>query len=463
MRRLLGLLSLLALVGIFLGCGAVTGTHPNVGSSYPVLVFSDIHFNPFDDPSLCPALDAADVSAWSGILQGSKTSTKPATANHDTNYPMLTIALSSIKQNLGTSSALIFTGDLLGHNFPTYYSSDCNNSDPAAMQAFSIKTATFVMQQVRAAVGNVPVMFVVGNSDSYLGLGPDSSFLAGTVQSYYTNLLSGNQPGYASFFNTFTNGGYYSAEPLDAGLKVIALNTNPFAPPYPGMPSHDTAVYTELAWLDAELASAQAAGQKVWLLMHIPPGADTITSATNFAANGSLDSTTAAMMWVSDYQREFLRILAKYPGVISMTLGAHTHRDEFRVISAENTLDITPSISPCFGNNPAFKVFTFATGSYTPSDYRSVNYDLATAPAQFNPYYTFSQAYSLTGALDTSFAELAPGLVTNGATQSTFVNQYNSGDNSGGANPITPATWPVFACAVANVAQEDFMKCVNGN
>jgi len=461
--RFLGSISLLALVSILLGCGAATGGHPNDPSSYPVLVFSDVHFNPFDDPSLCPALDAADVTAWPGILQGSKTSTKPATANHDTNYPLLTIALSSIKQNLGASPAVIFTGDLLGHNFPTYYQADCNNSDPAAMQAFSIKTAIFVMQQVRASVGNVPVMFVVGNSDSYLGMGPDSSFLAGTVQSYYTNFVNGSQANYQAFFNTFTSGGYYSAQPLDAGLKVIALNTNPFAPPYPGLPSQDTAVYAELAWLDSELASAQAAGQKVWLLMHIPPGADTITSATNFEANGSLRDTTAAMMWVPAYQQAFLEILAKYPGVITMTLGAHAHRDEFRILSAGNTLDITPSISPCFGNNPAFKVFSFARGTYTPIDYRSVNYDLSTAPAQFTPYYTFSQAYSFTGTLDTSFATLAPELVTNSAARSTYIDQYNSGNNSGGANPITPSNWPVFACGVTNVAQADFIKCVNGN
>ena len=37
------------------------------------------------------------------------------------------------------------------------------------MQAFANKTALFVMQQVRASLGNVPVMFVVGNNDSYTG------------------------------------------------------------------------------------------------------------------------------------------------------------------------------------------------------------------------------------------------------------------------------------------------------
>jgi hypothetical protein len=455
--RLLGLISVLCLISLFLGCGVVAGPQQQ---TYPVVVFSDIHFNPFDDPSLCPKLDAADITAWPGILQGSKISTKPAPWTKDTNYPLLTLALSGIQQNMGSSPVLIFTGDLLGHDFPGYYHADCGSSDPAAMQTFSIKTANFVMQQVRASLGNVPVMFVVGNSDSYLGLGPDSSFLAGTVQSYYTNFLMGSPAGYSDFHNTFANGGYYSTVPTP-GLKVIGLNTNPFTPPYPGFPSQDTAVYSELAWLDTTLASAQSAGQKVWLLMHIPPGADTYTSATNFAS-GPLTATTAAMMWMPDYQQEFLRILAKFPGVITMTLAAHTHRDEFRSMSPGNALVITPSISPYFSNNPAFKVFTFASGTFTPVDYRSLNYDLAPMPAQFNPYYTFSQAYTLTGTLDSSFGQLYPQLVTNGVQRSTYIDHFNSGNNTVGATPITSANWPVFSCSISNMAQSDFIRCVNG-
>ena len=132
-------------------------------------------------------------------------------------------------------------------------------------------------------------------------------------------------------------------------------------------------------------------------------------------------------------------------------------------MSPGNALDITPSISPFFSNNPAFKVFTFASGTFTPIDYRSLNYDLATMPAQFNPYYTFSQAYSLTNAvpLDTNFSQLYPQLVTNGVHRSTYIDHFNSGNNTAGATPITPANWPVFACGISNMAQSDFIRCVN--
>jgi hypothetical protein len=173
------------------------------------------------------------------------------------------------------------------------------------------------------------------------------------------------------------------------------------------------------------------------------------------------------MMWVQDYQARFLEILSKYPGVITLTLAAHTHRDEFRIMSFDDVLDITPSIAPCFGNDPAFKVFTFTRATFTPTDYRSLNYDLATMPGQFSDYYTFSEAYSMQGPLDSSLAQLYPALIRNDAQQSIYIGQYNSGNNSvdSGANtnwnPITSTNWPVFACGIGKMAQLDFIHCVN--
>jgi hypothetical protein len=155
--------------------------------------------------------------------------------------------------------------------------------------------------------------------------------------------------------------------------------------------------------------------------------------------------------------------------VITFTLGGHTHRDEFRVLSPDQVLDIAPSISPYFGNDPAFEIFAFTQGTFVPMDYQSLNYDLAAAPAQFNPYYTFSSAYSMQGFLGSSLEQLYPALRTDSAKQALYMGQYNSGNNgqysSAGAsanwNPISDANWPVFACGVGKMAQADFIDCVN--
>jgi len=104
----------LVLVNICLICGCGSETSTNSSNNFPAVVFSDVHFNPFYDPTLFQALVNADVGEWEGIFQTSSKKT-PSAWGSDTNYPSLVLALSSIRQNLGTSPLIIYTGDILGH------------------------------------------------------------------------------------------------------------------------------------------------------------------------------------------------------------------------------------------------------------------------------------------------------------------------------------------------------------
>lgn len=160
MSRIHGYFCFLLLVTICLSCGCGSSPRANnaaTAATFPAVVFSDIHFNPLDTPTQCPALAAADVSNWAGMLQASST-TLPKW-HEDTNYRLLVLALASIKKNLGKSPVAIFAGDLLVHKISTLYYQDCaglttqqtpSAQDVANMQAFANKTAIFVMQQVRA-------------------------------------------------------------------------------------------------------------------------------------------------------------------------------------------------------------------------------------------------------------------------------------------------------------------------
>ena len=471
---------------LLFGCGGSNTTPVPTptpsASNFDVVVFSDLHFDPFYDPNLFakkPNLCTADPSKWASIFQTSQVTT-PSAWGADTNYPLLVLALSSVKQNLGASQVVLYTGDLIGHNFPQSFYQYCkglastttpSSQEVAAMQAFTDETVAFVTAQVRAAVGNIPVMFAVGNIDSYTGYGPDTTFLANNAATFYTEFVTGTTD-QQTFLTTFEAGGYYSAQPLGPNLLVIGLNTNPLALGIPG--DNDSAVAAELTWLDSTLNSAQAAAQKVWLLMHVPPGANTVATAGTFVKGQPVN---ASMMMYQSYQTSLLQILSKYPGVITLILGAHTHMDEFRILSAGNVLDEVPAISPCFGENPAFKIFTLTQDTFTPTDYRSLNYDLTVIPAAFRDYYTFSTAYSLQGLLGASLAQLYPKLATNialtgtqlpNAQQALYMGQYLSGDNAGvnakyGTkwNPITNTNWPVFACGIGKMEQLDFEDCVN--
>jgi len=460
-------LTFLMVMLIFSLSGCSSSDNNNQVQGYPVVVFSDVHFNPFYDEALFPALVSADASGWESIFKTSSI-IAPSAWGSDTNYPLLVFALSSIRQNLGSSPLIIYTGDILGHNFPQTFFKLYGSQDPpdvadvAAMKAFTDKTVAFFMEQVRSSVGNIPVMFAVGNSDSYTGLGPDSTFLDDTAELYYTKFLSGTVD-HQAFLDTFNKGGYYSAEPPGTNLMVIGLNTIPFSPS-PLFGDTSSAVAAELAWFDSTLASTKAAGKKVWLLMHIPPGADIYSTAQNVDNNGHIANAT--MMWKADYQASFLQILSKYPGIIALTLAAHTHMDEYRIMSSSDVLEITPAIAPYFGNNPAFKIFTFSHDTFKPTDYSILNYDLATNPGQFNGYYTFSAAYFVQGLLDDSLAQLFPALVTNNAKQSLYRGHYFSGHNysipvTNTFNPITDKNWPVYWCGIGTMEQQELIDCVN--
>lgn len=456
---------------LYLGA-LTTACGSSARSDFPVVVFSDVHFNPLYDGTLFQALVAADASGWDAVFRTSAITSASAWGK-DSNYPLLELALASIKAGLGASPFVIFTGDILGHGLPQMFYFHLNGTtnprdaaDVAAMQAFTDKTVTFFMAKVRAAVGNVPVFFALGNGDSYTGYGPDGAFLSNTAQAYYMTFLNG-MGAREAFLETFTSGGYYSVEPAGTNLMVIGMNTIIFSPlvaPTPG--ANDDAVAAQLDWLDARLAAATVAGKKVWLLMHAPPGADIGTTAqpANIDVNGHI--STATMMWVAKYQTRFLQILANYPGVISLTLAGHTHMDEYRILPSSDTIEITPAIAPYFGNNPAFKVFTISDRTLKPIDYSSMNYDLAAAPLSFSPYYTFSAVYSLTGNLDASLTRLTPTLVTNSSNQVLYRGYYYSGHNTPNSlsdthvNPITDTNWPIYWCGIGNMGQQELVASV---
>ena len=460
------------------GCKG-TGNGTNTATdNFSVVVFSDVHFNPFYDPSLFPALVAADAGQWAVIFQTSKI-TAPAVWGADTNYPLLALTLSGIKWNLGVSPFIIFTGDIIGHNFPkTFFELYYGNLGVpvpddadiladvvavAAMKTFADKTVTFFMEQVRSTVGDIPVMFVVGNADSYIGALPEPDFLSNTAELYYTNFLNGIAD-HQTFLNTFTTGGYYSANMPGTNLMVIGLNTVMFN--YDFGDALKSAADAELAWFDSQLAQAQAAGKKVWLLMHIPPGADKYSTAQNVDANGHI--TSAVMMWNQDYQKHFLDILSGYPGLITQMFTAHTHMDEYRIVSRGLPAVTTPGIAPYFGNNPAFKIFTISGDTFKATDYTSLNYDLAANPEQFNIYYTFSTAYLLHGFLNDSLWQLYPELATDNAKQQLYREHYFSGHNytipvTGTFNPITDKTWPVYRCGIGHMDEQGLIDCVNSH
>jgi len=470
------------------GCGGaatapVTPVMPP--STYTVVAISDIHFNPLANPALFASLEAQPASQWQSIFATDQSANPvpPATFGADTNYPALVLAIAALKQNLGSSPAILFSGDMLGHDlsqcfYELYTASSLPSQlnpakcplnptttapETAAMQSFLDKTIAFISIEIRNNVGNVPVIFVPGNIDTYniTGTGPDAQFLSDNASTYYTQLLNSSVD-QTLFRSTFTTLGSYSAQLPGSKLLVIALDSNPFAES-PYLPPLDP--YAELTWLDSQLAAAQSAGQKVWLIMHVPPGANTTGIAQRvgtFTSSTQITDDEAAMMWQPQFETQFMQILSKYPGLIAMGITGHTHMDEFRVLPTGDVLYGIPGISPVFRNNPAFKIFTVAQATQMPMDYQSIGYNLAasTAPAQFNSLYTFSTAYAATPntTLESSFQHLYPQLATTAPDTATFLNYYVS---SSPWNMANTANWALYSCGFSQMDEQDYVDCVN--
>jgi len=435
-----------------------SGYTPDSGNSTgtsQAIVFSDVHFNPFYDTTIFESLVAADASQWESIFASSSVF-EPSSWEKDTNYPLFALALSSLRANSTLSSVAIFPGDILVHHFDTQFYTLYGSEDEEAMKLFLYKTVTFFAREVRAYLGNIPVMFEIGNNDAYEGdfkIEPNSQFLLDTAEPFYTLFLNSTAD-HDTFLNTYEAGGYYSAQPLGTNLVVIGLNSIFFSP---DAASNTIAAATaELDWFESTLASAASSGQKVWLLTHIPPGANIHANKDLIDARGHLDD--AKMMWDPDIQTHFLNILSAYSNTVTMIFTGHTHMDEYRLPVC--ALEVTPAISPIDGNDPAFKVFTYYTGSFEITDYSAINYDLATMPDSFKKYYTFSSAYKTDGILATMLASVFPTLRSNAARKATYKGYYYSGHDS--ASPINDTNWPVYWCGIGKISKQDYIDCVNG-
>jgi sphingomyelin phosphodiesterase acid-like 3 len=463
-----------------LGCGGGNYAPAPPVATFPVVAISDIHFDPFYDPTLFVQLEAQPASQWDSIFQSSAVKTFSAYGT-DTNYNLLVATLASLQQNLGASPVVIFSGDMLGHQIPLSFCLAYNNLPPypisttcpplddagnQAMTQFIDNTVQFVSMKLRASIGNVPVIFVPGNIDTYSanGAGPDNDFLLDNALTFYTELLNSSVDE-TSFLSSFTTLGSYSAEPLGPGLRVIALDSNPLALGNPLNPND------ELTWLDGQLAAAQASNQKVWLVMHVPPGVNTTETAQAAAQTNSPDETSEpAMMWQPALQSRFMTILSKYPNLITLMIGGHTHMDEYRILPTGNILYGIPGISPVFGNNPAFKIFSIAKGTLVPMDYQSISFDLTASPVQGNSFYTFTTAYRATAnlPLQTTSLQLYPQFLQSTQQRSQYTLFYDSGNTT--PNPktntswnfINGGNWALFACGISQMDSQSYVHCVNG-
>jgi hypothetical protein len=250
-----------------------------------------------------------------------------------------------------------------------------------------------------------------------------------------------------------------------AKTRVVSVNTVFLTPKYKNAcgtaggadPGTDT-----LNWLGQTLAAARAAGEKVWLVQHVPPGIDAY-STTQY-----LTCPNVAPMFAPQYQGVYFPLVQQYADIITASFSGHTHMDDFRLIgsgaNASYTL-ITPAISPIFDQNPGFRVVDLAADGQM-RDYSTFYLtNLTTAgpanPAKWGREYDFRKAWGVKGVNLGAMQDVYRRIAAGGDAATQYFNFY-SVSKPGGIGTVTPANQRGYVCAAGAAETADFTACYCG-
>jgi sphingomyelin phosphodiesterase acid-like 3 len=417
-----------------------------------VLLVSDIHFDPLADPAIVKQLIAAPVSQWKEIFTSSAKNGY-AHIPADANYPLLQSALSAAVAQ-GPFDFVIASGDYLRHGFKSAFVEAGGSSSD--FPAFATKTAVFVINTVQMTLG-VPVYAALGNNDSASGdysVDPGSAFLATLANSLGVLAID---PEAAVDFRTA--GFYELPHPTLPNEEIVVLNTVLWSKFYSilGADGSNPGA-AEIQWLAWKLYEAKTLSHKVILVMHIPPGIDAYASCRRGKDQAPIQ------FWQDRYFNEFLELMRKYGDIVQIAFAGHTHMDDFRVLGDTGNafpvvFRITPSISPTFGNNPAFSVLNYDGDSGNFFDIAT--YYLSLADGGNNPQwvleYRFPSAFGYGSLNATNLAALAASIHDDPKVRQSFANYYAVSAPS----PITYTNWPFYSCAETRFTSTDYGKCTH--
>lgn len=436
---------------------------------------SDIHFNPLASCTTvvpCPILQklqTAKVKQWQSILvqQGQ---TSYSQYGQDSNYYLLASALKQAHKTYlhaqHKPNFILLAGDNLGHHIQQDYRLYAPEASQQDYQNFITKVYTFMASQLKQTFLNTPIYPVVGNNDSFNGdyysnpKGPFYKML--TAKKQWGQFFS-NPKNKRNFQRQFPTAGYYQVTPKgEPNHRLIMINSILFsALAKPSVAEVSVAAENELTWLSQQLAADKQAGDKVWLVFHIPYGMD---------AYGSQRARTPVPFWSTeaplDYNQQFLNLLQQYQNTVTTVITAHTHNDAFRLY--DNVVDsFIPSVSAIHGNNPAYKVYSYHSASKK-YDFQLINsttyyLPLQNTQAKWAMEYHFNQAYPsvVCKKQGTACLQQIMHTVATSHNLTSAALSYQKYYAAQGEPAITAVNWPYFRCAISAEQPGLYQQCIS--
>lgn len=436
------------------------------------LVISDFHFDPFDglDAAQFRKLAGAALEDWPAILA----SQPRAAYGRDAPDSLVESSLVDASRQLAGPDFILCPGDFLAHSWQVKYdrlAARPRGQDPGAYRAFTANVLRYLAARVQRTFPTTPFLSVLGNDDSDCGdymIEPASPFLSTFAEIWDSRLHAGlhtgsGTPNHAGFQAEFAPGGYYSIRlPRLRNHRLIALNSVYFSTQYQNAcgSAAATPALDELRWLEEALVAAERAHERVWLLMHIPPGIDVYSTAR---AAGD-----ARGFWQPELTAKFVQLIERFQSTIQLAIAGHTHMDDFRLLALEGkTLLLTkvvPAVSPIFGNNPGYQIFEYdrETGvvqnyetHFLPLNAADQPADSATGLKSWRLEYdyrgSFRQPRMDIEALARIVVELKPG----SAMASMYARHYTV------SGPPASVPFPVLKCAIGHVTVGQCKACLS--
>ncbi|KAH8692018.1 putative acid sphingomyelinase [Talaromyces proteolyticus] len=256
------------------------------------------------------------------------------------------------------------------------------------------------LTQVYSTVGNHDAAPVNSFPPDAVNTTISSQWVYDTLSSLWTSSI-----GSAASATADRNPGAYSVLHPGSNLRIISFNTNMYYKEnfwlYESTMEADPS--GQLAWLVDELQAAEDAGERVYLIGHMPMGSgDAFYDGSNY----------------------FDQIVTRYEAVIAALFFGHTHKDEFEISysnytsqSYSNAVEISyiaPAMTPTSGM-PAFRVYSVDPETYAILDMTTYIANMSdptyqTSGPTWAKYYSVKETYGLlvTPPLTDAYAELTP-------------------------------------------------------
>jgi sphingomyelin phosphodiesterase acid-like 3 len=448
----------------------------------PVLMLSDLHFDPLHDPAKASRLAAANVDQWDAILNDAPSEHQAEefaavqsackARGVDTDFALLNASLIGAQRQAKGLGYVTVTGDLLVHGFDCRYRFAMHSDEGYA--AFAEKTAIYVMHRVEAVFPTVPVYIALGNNDSSCGdykMGEHDRFLHATSGAIVAGLRGASEAEVKQAREDYETNGYFGVTlKTPRRTRLLAIDDIYLSTKYAECSGDkdSAAADAALAWLDRELTAAKERGEKVWVIGHIPPGVDVYSTVMSKAGKLGKDVCGGADVKMFLANDRLADTLVKHADVVRLALFAHTHSDELRLLKAEDgaggrvPLKMVASISPVNGNRPTFTLAQVDASSAGLKDYTVYEASNATGvDTTWSREYSFDEMYHVAEFSTATLAELIDQFHADPDSEKPASRAYEV-NFTPGMFPVLALAWPQYACALEHATAAGYKACTCG-